>query len=216
MGSIMSIMSPTRRRPAAALLTAITLCAWTAATPARDGHEVTVFSGYRLGGHLKDDASGETLKLGEAGSYGVIVDVPYNADGQLEVLWSHSGETLKPQALFAGAPRLAVDVDYFHVGGIHTLEGDRVKPFVVGTLGVTRMDPHRSGLDAATEFSLGLGGGAKWRLTRHLGLRFEARGYMTLLDSNGALFCGGNGCIARISGSGFGQFELSAGVFVAF
>jgi len=198
------------------LLVLITGCIWTATAGARDSYELAGLAAYRLGGHLTDDATNETLKLGEAGGYGVILDMPYDANGQLEAIWSHSRETLKPEALFAGAPRFDVDVDYFHVGGIHNLEGDRVRPFVAASMGVTRLVPHQSGLNAATEFSLGLGGGAKVWLTRHLGLRLEGRGYLTLTQTSGALFCGDNGCVARLSGSGFGQFELSAGVFAAF
>lgn len=203
-------------RLAVTLLALTAGCVWSAAAGARDAYEVAGLAGYRLGGHLQDEATDETLKLGDAGAYGVILDMPYNVQGQLELIWSHSGETLKPDTLFAGAPRFDVDVDYFQFGGIHNLEGDRVRPFVAASLGVTRLVPKQSGLDAATEFSLGLGGGAKVWLTRHLGLRLEGRGYLTLTDTSGALFCGNNGCVARISGGGFGQFEVSAGVFAAF
>jgi len=35
-----------------------------------------------------------------------------------------------------------------------------------------------------------------------LGLRFEARGYATLLNNRGGLFCGSNvGCVVSISGT---------------
>ena len=37
----------------------------------------------------------------------------------------------------------------------------KLRPFVVGTLGVTYMAPKGAGLDSVTKFSLGLGGGAK-------------------------------------------------------
>lgn len=203
-------------RLAAALFAVALGCVISPAAGARDGYELAGLYGYRLGGHLKDESTSDTLKLGEAGDYGVIFDMPYDAQGQLELIWSHSGEALRPDTLFAGAPRFDVDVDYYQIGGVHNLEGGRVRPFVAGSLGVTRLVPKQSGLDAATEFSMGLGGGARIWLTRHLGLRMEGRGYLTLTDANGAVFCGNNGCLARISGSGFGQFEFSAGVFAAF
>ena len=209
-------------RPLSHLHLAATLLALTAGClcptvgAARDAYELGAFAGYRFSGHLRDDATDETLKLETSGSYGAVLDVPYDANGQIEVMWSHSRQALGPETLFAGAPHFDVDVDYFHIGGIHNLDGGRIKPFVAGGFGITRLVPKQSGLSTATEFSLGLGGGAKLWLTRHLGLRFEGRGFLSLTDTSGNLFCGNNGCVARISGSGFGQFELSAGVFAAF
>jgi hypothetical protein len=198
------------------LLALTTVCIWPATSAAGDAYEFGAFSSYRFSGHLSDDTTGDTLKFGTAAGYGAVVDIPYNADGQLEFIWSHSREPLGPKSFFVGAPRFDVDVDYFHIGGIHNLSGGRVRPFVAGGFGVTRLDPQQSGLSAATEFSVGLGGGAKVWLTRHLGLRLEGRGYINLTDTHGSLFCGNNGCVARINGSGFGQFELTAGVFAAF
>ena len=191
-------------------------CIWPSMGAARDAYEFGAFAGYRFSGHLRDEVTDETLKLGTSGSYGAVLDIPYDANGQLELIWSHSREPLGPETLFAGAPRFDVDVDYFHIGGIHNLDGGRVKPFVAGGFGVTRLVPKQGGLSAATEFSVALGGGAKVWLTRHLGLRLEGRGFLSLTDTSGSLFCGNNGCVARINGSGFGQFEVSGGVFAAF
>jgi opacity protein-like surface antigen len=189
-----------------------------AAQPARaqDTYELTLLSSYRLGGHLTDDINDQPLKFDEHRGYGVAIDVPYDATGQLELAWSHSHQSLNPDGVFSGPPLFHVDVDYIHVGGVYVMENKWVNPFVLATIGVTRMDPNQNGLNAATNFSMALGGGAKWWLTRHLGLRVEGRGYLTLLDTSGALFCGKNGCVARISGSGFTQFEVSAGVFAAY
>ncbi len=200
-----------------ALLIALICGALAGAAHARGNRaEVSAFSGYRLGGDFKDRVSGETLGLDGAAAYGVAVDIPYESDTQIELLWSHARQGLGRAAALPAKPFLDLNVDYLHLGGLYLMAGDRLRPFVTGSLGVTYMDPQSPGLDAATRFSLALGGGVKWWLTRHLGLRLEGRGFITLLNSGGAIFCGGNGCIARISGTGLGQLEATAGLIFAF
>jgi hypothetical protein len=51
----------------------------------------------------------------------------------------------------------------------------------------------------------------------HVGRRFEARGYGTLLDNHSAVLCGGNtGCIIAIKGDGLFQGEVLAGLSIRF
>lgn len=184
---------------------------------ARDGRtEVSVFSGYRLGGDFKDRVNRRTLGLDSAAAYGVAIDIPYEADTQFELLWSHARQGLGRAAALRTKPFVDLDVDYVHIGGVYLPRGRRLRPFVTASLGITHMNPVTRGYGAATRLSFGLGAGVKWWMTRHLGLRLEGRGFMTLLDSGGAIFCGNNGCIASISGTGLGQLEATAGLIFAF
>ena len=64
-------------------------------------------------------------------------------------------------------------------------------------------------------FSVGLGAGGKFFATRHLGLRLEARGYMTIIDLGGRAVCSG-GCVFVFNANPVFQADFTAGVIVAF
>jgi hypothetical protein len=92
---------------------------------------------------------------------------------------------------------------------------DRIRPFVSGTFGLTRMAPDRADLTTENRFSLSLGAGAKFFLTKQLGLRFDARGIYTMLNSDTAVFCSG-GCTIKVNSNGFVQTEVSAALMMRF
>jgi hypothetical protein len=89
-----------------------------------------------------------------------------------------------------------------------------LRAFGTFLVGVTRFVA--SGFDSETWFTVGLGVGVKTRLTRHVGLRFEARGFYTPVTSNGAVVCSSGACLFAFSGSGMFQGDLSGGVLFAF
>ena len=186
-------------------------------TPAVAGVEVTPFAGLRFGGSFDEVNTGATISLDESGSYGLIVDVDLDPDRQIEIYLSRQSTTLSSSGTFTGNPLFDLVVEYYHVGGLYLIDvnNDRVRPFVSGTLGVTHMNPQGENLSSETQFSLAFGGGAKFFLTKRLGLRLDARGIFTAINSSGAVFCSG-GCAISVQSSGFLQGELSAGVVVRF
>ena len=52
-------------------------------------------------------------------------------------------------------------------------------------------------------------------LGKTFALRFEARGYATLVNSSGGLFCSG-GCVISVSGDAITQGELMLGLSTRF
>ena len=114
-----------------------------------------------------------------------------------------------------------VDVEYLHVGGLAEWHDEyRLVPYVVGGVGATRFHPDFSGTDDETRFSLSLGGGVRVPVNERFSLRFEGRGYLTLVDTDTSFFCRSDqtGAVCRIRGNGstFIQYELLAGAAVAF
>jgi len=146
-----------------------------------------------------------------------LVDVDLDPDRQIEFYLSRQSTTLSADGLFTGNPLFDLSVEYYHVGGLYLIEvqSERVRPFVSGTLGLTRMNPQGDGLDTETWFSLAFGGGAKFFVTKRLAVRLDARGIFTAVNSNGAVFCSG-GCTISIQSSGFMQAELGAGLVFRF
>jgi hypothetical protein len=64
-------------------------------------------------------------------------------------------------------------------------------------------------------FTIGLAAGAKFFATRHVGLRLDARGYLTIVGIGGAIRCGG-GCVAVFKINPAFQADFTAGLIIAF
>lgn len=183
--------------------------------------EVTPLVGYTFGGSFEETYSGTDLDLDEGVSLGAAIDFPLGQGRQVELYYSR-----QPTELQADGPLLSeealfdLDVHYIHIGGTYTWHDEGpVRPFVAGTLGVTHLDPEPSGLDSRTRFSLGLGGGARVFATEHIGLRFEGRGFVTLIDDDGGgtvFFSDPGGLSVAVSSDFFAQFVFNAGVFFRF
>jgi hypothetical protein len=87
----------------------------------------------------------------------------------------------------------------------------------MGGLGVTAAKPNASGGNDEIFPSGNLGIGWMVPLGRHVGLRFEARGYGILVSNNSAVFCGGTtGCTASIKGNALIEGEVLMGLSARF
>lgn len=183
---------------------------------ASPGIELTPIAGYRSSGSFKDPNTEQTLDLNESGSYGLILNIDHDANTQWEFMLSRQPTELQTGPAFVGTGLFDLDVTYFSAGGIYVWRDPKVEPFIGAGIGVTHMAPDDAQYDSETRVLLQLVGGYKFHLTDTIGLRIEARGYGTLLDSDAAVFCGNGVCIARVESDGFGQLEFNAGVVVRF
>lgn len=178
--------------------------------------EITPFAGYRLGGSFTDSDNDSTVKIEDSGNWGVIIGLDEDATTQYEFLFSHQSSRLNGNADPVNPRNFYLDTNYFHVGGTRFWKKENLTPFISGGLGLTYMSPGLSGLDSETRLSMSLGGGVKWFPADQLGLRFEVRGYGTLADGGGSLFCGDGQCVLSISGDLLVQYEANLGVIVKF
>lgn len=208
-----------------ALALAVALFFTTGSTLAQ-GLTVGVTGGYRFGGDFEeaeyDDADneqadeGQALDLDEAGSFGVIVTIPEGPNTDYELFFNRQNTRLTTTEGGVPVSTLDVTVDYWQFGGTVLLEGERLIPFVSGSVGLAHFDPDLSGGSSETRFSLSLGGGVKVPLSKVWELRFDLRGFMTALDSGGSMFCANGGCAVRVAASAFFQADLSAGLSYRF
>jgi hypothetical protein len=179
--------------------------------------EITPFGGYRVGGSI-GEVGGRPVEDDDGGpSAGVIVDVVFGSpiDGlKVEGVFSREEAQLRVNAGLLDPPTyVRVEVDQIQVGGIQELRDGRVRPFLAGLLGLTRYEVPG---DTEVRFSIGAGAGAKFFATRNIGLRLDARGYMTVVSVGGAGVCGGFGCAIGFSVSPAFQGDFTAGLIVAF
>jgi len=183
--------------------------------------EVTPFVGYRMGGDFDVDMGGgvtQNAGLDDHGSFAIALDLRRDEESQYELFYSRQATNLEPNSPLGA---LGIDVEYLHLGG--TLDVDQelpLKPYIIGTLGLTRFSPGSGSGSDDTRFSVSFGGGLRVPVSTHFSLRFEARGFLTFVDTNTALFCSssaaGGFCSIRSNGSAFIQYEILAGAAFAF
>lgn len=148
---------------------------------------------------------------------GAIIDVVFGSpvDGlKFEGVFSRERADLRVRTGLLDPPaHVRVEVDQILVGGIQELGDGRVRPFLAGLLGLTR---YAVPGDTDVRFSVGMGAGAKFFATRNIGLRLDARGYMTIVDAGSAGVCGGYGCAIAYRVNPAFQGDFTVGLIVAF
>lgn len=179
-------------------------------------YELTPFAGFRLGGSFKLKDTGRTVELNDRGSFALALDLQADEVAQYELFYSRQHTALHGDSTLAPT---SIDVEYLHIGGTALLDdARRVKSYVVGGIGVTRFTPPAQGTED-TRLSASLGLGLRVPVNRHLSVRLEARAFLTLVNSDTAIFCRSDqaGLICQIHGSGstFLQGEVLAGVAFA-
>ena len=185
--------------------------------PDRPRFEVAAFGGFSLGGSLTLNSTGQRVDVGDHGSLAVALDAQADEGRQYELFYSHQSTTLRGDSTFAP---VGVTVEYLHIGGTVVLDdSSRLKPYLLGGLGITRFSPPAPGLED-TRFSASLGLGLRVPVNKQLSLRLEARGLVTLISADTSLFCRSDqtGLLCQIHGHGstFLQGEALAGVAYAF
>jgi hypothetical protein len=106
-------------------------------------------------------------------------------------------------------------VEHYQVGGLQEFGGPEVRPFLTGSLGLTR---YAIDSDNEVRFSLSAGGGVKLFPTRHTGVRLDGRLFSTFIDADAqALACAPTrGCVTALRVNVVWQAEFTAGVVVKF
>src|SRR5262245_56236703 len=95
----------------------------------------------------------------------------------------------------------------------------KLRPFIFGGLGANNLSPDRSGVNSVTRFVFSVGGGAKYNLSPHLGLRAQAKWSPTYITTtDGGFWCDPfwGGCWVVGNDHYLHEFDLSGGVTLRF
>jgi len=197
------------------VLTVAACLAGLTSTLSAQGVEVAPFGGYRFGGEFFEIITGQPVDLDGAMSMGVVLDVPLPDGFQVEGLFSHQhAQILVPGRLFQPATRWQMSVDHWQGGGLQEFGSGRLRPFLTGSLGLTR---YAAEDDSEFRFTLGAGGGMKAFATRHVGLRLDGRVFATFVDAEGTGFvCVRGACFLALHADVVWQAEFTAGVVFKF
>jgi hypothetical protein len=183
---------------------------------AEEGRALTFYAGFRDGGSFDDQVSGSSASIRSSESYSASLDFPLDEGRQFQVFYSFQDSSLGLDSILASATPVKTDfplhIMYLQFGGTNYITGEVGHgAYVVGGLGATLFDPTSSGFDSELHFSGNVGLGYQQPLGKHLALRFEARGYFTLINSSGGVFCSG-GCTISVAGQTVVQGELAIGI----
>ena len=200
--------------PARKIVATIMMMAMPAIVAAKDD-ALTVYAGFRDGGTFTEVETEQRLGLDGSGAGSLALDIGVDASRQVQIFLSHQRTDLSLEGASAGVNALPMSITYLHIGGTNFFTGAIGKgPYVVGGIGATFFYPGES-YSSELRPSANLGIGYQLPLGEAVALRFEARGYATLFNSSGGLFCSG-GCIISIQGDLITQGEVMLGVSARF
>ena len=173
----------------------------------------TVFGGYAVSEGFENDITGERASVKSSAAFGIAFDYDLDSARQLQLFYGQQNTSLNPGG---GVPHFDFDVRYLHLGGTYFFDGPIGRgPYAVGGVGVTHFSPSMNGLSSETKASLNVGFGYLWPIGGAVAARAEVRGFFTLLNSSGGLFCSG-GCTVFLSGDSFVQGQAMLGLTARF
>ncbi len=156
------------------------------------------------------EAQGE-LDIDKSAFIGVALDVNLAEKYQLELLYNRQ----ESEFIFTSSDQSPVvvpmSVEYFHIGAIGGIQKGNVLPFTQFTLGATRFAVD-GGSDPDWKFSMMLGMGVKFYLTKFLALRLQGRLPFTFVGSESQIGCGPHGCFTMLGGVGIAQYDIAIGL----
>ena len=160
---------------------------YTSSAQTRGRFELTPTVSYNFGGTITgehDEFFEFDLEADDSEAFGVTFGIPLSPWAQIEILASRQSTVLEyGEGLFGGTIGVAdFDVSYYHVGGLFQWGNGQIHPFFVASLGVANLNPDVAGASAENKFSGSIGGGVKIFFSDNVGVRFEGRGFWTLLD----------------------------------
>jgi opacity protein-like surface antigen len=177
--------------------------------------EITPFYGYVAGGEFEDPSDSTERDVEEGNNFGIILNAAVDPWRHYEFIYSKQGTEID------GRVPMDLDVEYLQIGGtVSHPDAERVIPYFGITLGGARFSPGQSGFDTETKLAFTVGTGFKVPITEHIGLRFDARAFISLLDTDGNIFCvsdnGVGTCAIRTKSDTFLQYHAALGVTVRF
>ena len=176
------------------------------------GVELAPFVGYRLGFDFYHDRHGPVGSEG-APALGLAFDVPLSDGFQVEGLFTHQqGDIVVPIQPIGAAALSQVSIDHWQAGGLQELRDGHVRPFLTGTLGITR---YAAAADNEFRFSIAAGGGVKLFAASHLGARLDGRVFTTFIDAHTSTVACANGrCFVALHVQAAWQAEFTTAFFV--
>jgi len=180
---------------------------------AQEGPHVQLapFGGLQYGGHVESLDLQSVYDFDSGFVYGGTLDLSLGEAFRFEMLYSRQTTQLSAGTL----PSFDIGLERYMVG-IQEEKGEKTRYFGTALFGVTRFAPKQDVLESLTKPALGFALGAKFMPAKNVGLRFEARGFLTFVESGGGVLCANGHCLFNFNGTAFWQGDLTGGLILAF
>jgi hypothetical protein len=156
--------------------------------------EVAPFVGFETSGSVPvtNSLTVDRLRANSGTSFGTFLDYRLSENAQAELMWNRNMTSFSERDATTGiySKVFNSDIDQFHFGLLYMLRNSekKLRPFIAGGIGFTH-DSNSGNNSNKTSFSYGLGGGVKYYLTRHFGLRGDARWVPTYGNKTPGIIC---------------------------
>jgi opacity protein-like surface antigen len=192
----------------------LTVLAILSAAPAfSQGFEVTALAGYTTPGDLQHDTrTVEDLKLAGGFTWGASLGWLFSPRLGVEASWARVGSGVELSTAQASQRMFDVTIDQLQGSFVYQFGGtdSRWHPFLCAGAGVAIFGA--TDFASETKLALNVGAGLKWRPSKRLGARLQAKYTPTYLHDKASDFCDPFGfCQDWLH-----QFELTGGVVVRF
>lgn len=176
--------------------------------------QIAPFAGYQFGGSVLSPVLERTYSFRSGLAWGGTLDIGTGGGWRVELLYSRQETALRD----ATGTALDIDVNVErYLLGIQEETGEgSVRYFGTLLVGATRFVPAMVGAESDARFTAGIGLGVKSFFSKHVGLRLEVRGFYTVVEKGGGVFCTGGDCPFLYSGSSIWQGDASGGLIFAF
>ena len=184
--------------------------------------EVQPFAGYKYGGGVDVGSNPfgvNRINIDSSVSYGVTATFNPAERLGVEFLWDRQPTNATANYNSGGSlgTKVGFTMDQYHGDFLFSLadHGSKVEPFVLVGFGASNM---HGGGSSTTKFSFGVGGGLKYFVTQHIGLRVQARYTPTYAyTTSGGIWCNWWGYCWSVPNDHFlNQGDVTGGVVFRF
>lgn len=189
---------------------------------------LTVSGGIPL--NVNGDVRHYSIHVNNSQNVGAAFAVNLNELDAIELYWQRQfteGRLPAELAALLSSESLSafnLNMDQYHMNFIHHYEISvpKTRPYVMAALGATTYRANWNGQSSSMScFSFSIGGGVKYYLNDHFGLRGEVRWSPTVVSASDSSFLcqfGGSGgaCLVKLSKTLQEQMDLTGGLFFRF
>lgn len=171
---------------------------------------ITPTVGWQFGGSVR--FVNADLNIDDNVNYGGILSVKVSYETFVEVSYSlmSTSAFLRSFTPLIDDQQFDLDVHYIQIGGLREFTDTKVRPFGMFSIGATGFVPKDlPGASSSWSFSIALGAGVKYMITRNVGLRLQGRLLMPLRFNGFGIYAGTGG----VGGAAYSTVNILQGDF---
>ena len=185
--------------------------------------EITPYVGGQInGGYNLSTSLFNRIEVANGVNYGITTGFLLGEHYGIEFQWNRNSADTRGQAGGISSVKLfSLNQDQYMGNFLFhfTPKEAKVRPFLFFGLGANSLDANVSGVSGSTRFTYALGGGAKYNVSRHFGLRGQMRWAPTYLTTtHGGYWCDPvwGGCWAVGNSHYLHEFDITGGITLRF